>query len=78
MKKKLSILIISILVAFISIFFKVKSLFILPGMIYIVYCFKNPKRCFWITYFIALLFPIGLSNNLNLSITIVICMVVIL
>ncbi|WP_238915452.1 O-antigen ligase family protein [Clostridium sp. YIM B02555] len=78
MKKKLSILIISILVAFISIFFKVKSLFILPGIIYIVYCFKNPKRCFWITYFIALLFPIGLSNNLNLSITIIICMVVIL
>lgn len=65
MKKILGILIISILIAFISVLFKVKSLFILPGIIYIAYCFKNPRKCFWLTYFCILLFPIGLSNNIN-------------
>jgi len=77
-KKKLSILIISILIALISIFFKIKSSFILPGIIYIFYCFKNPKRCFWIIYFIILLFPMGISGNFNILIRIFQFMILIL
>lgn len=66
MKKILSVLLISIIISYISIIIDIKFIFIsIIGILFLIYCYKNTNKCFWLTYFLILSLPISKNNIIN-------------
>ena len=63
---------IGTIMAILATMFGIKSILFLLIISYVFFCYNNPEKCFWITYFLMLALPLGSGNKIivYLSITI--------
>ncbi len=57
---------ISIIIGLLAVILGMKAILIFLGLVYLYICWVNPKRAFWVMYFIIIMLPIN-SNNIIIT-----------